>query len=117
VTEAVALAINPGVTAQAAYGVWGTSLVLFLVVLAVVAVLLTLILKTVTQIEQVAGEIWIVGQGIANNTVHIPLLATTNRVVAQILAVAVKILGHARRIQAHAADCPGCPACVLSHRR
>ena len=111
------LAINPGVTAQAAYTVWGTSLGLFLVVVVVVAVLLTLILKAVTLIEQVAGEIWIVGQGIANNTVHIPLLATTNRVVAEILAAAVKILGYAQRIQAHAADCPGCPACVLSHRR
>jgi hypothetical protein len=109
--------ITPGVTVQAAYTVWGISLVLFLVVLTVVAVLLTLILKTVTLIEQVAGEIWVVGQGIANNTVHIPLLATTNRVVAQILAVAVKVLGHATRIRDHAADCPGCPACVLSHRR
>jgi len=49
--------------------------------------------------------------------VHIPLLATTNRVVSQILAVAVKILGQATRIQAHAAHCPGCPACALSHRR
>ena len=111
------MVIDPGVTAQAAYTVWGMSLVLFLIVLAVVAVLLTLILKTVTLIEQVAGDIWVVGQGIANNTVHIPLLATTNRVVAQILDVAVKILGHATRIRAHAADCPGCPACVLSHRR
>jgi hypothetical protein len=111
------MAVDPAVTAQAAFTVWGTSLVLFLVVLGVVAVLLTLILKTVTLIERVAGEIWIVGQGIANNTVHIPLLAITNRVMAQILAVAVKILGHATRIQAHAADCPGCPDCVLSQRR
>ena len=111
------MAISPAVTAQAAYTVWGTSLVLFLVVLGVVAALLTLILKTVGLIEEVVGRVWIVGQGIANNTVHIPLLATTNRVVSQILAVAVKILGQATRIQAHAANCPGCPACVLSHRR
>jgi len=106
-----------GVTAQAAYTVWGTSLVLFLIVLAAVAALLTMILQTVIQIERVAGEIWIVGQGIANNTVHIPLLVTTNTVVAQILAVAVKILGQGARIQAHAAGCRGCPACVLSGRR
>ncbi len=111
------MTISPAVTAAAAYTVWGTSLVLFLVVLVVVAILLTMIVKTVTLIEQVAGGIWIVGQGIANNTVHIPVLATTNRVAAQILAVAVKILGHATRIQAHAAGCPGCPACVLSRRR
>jgi hypothetical protein len=109
--------INVGVTAQAAYVVWGTSLALFLVVLVVVSALLTMILRTVIRIERVAGQIWIVGQGIANNTVHVPLLATTNSVVAQILAAAVKILGQAARIQAHAAGCPGCPACVLSRRR
>jgi hypothetical protein len=113
----VSVVIALGVTAPAAYTVWGVSLGLFLVVLVVVAALLMMILKTVIQIDQAAGEIWIVGQGIANNTVHIPLLATTNTVVAQILAVAVKILGQATRIQAHAADCPGCPACVLSRRR
>lgn len=109
--------ISLGVTAQAAYTVWWASLGLFLVVSAVVAALLTMILRTVIQIEGVAGEIWVVGQGIANNTVHIPLLATTNGVVAQILTVAVKILGQAVRIEAHAAGCPGCPACVLSRRR
>jgi hypothetical protein len=111
------VAIDLAVTSQAAYTVWGTSLVLFLIVLGVVAALLTLILKTVGLIEEVVGRVWIVGQGIANNTVHIPLLATTNQVVSQILAVAVKILGQGTRIQAHAANCPGCPACVLSHRR
>lgn len=106
-----------GVTAQAAYTVWGLSLVFFLVVLVVVAVLLMLILQTVILIERVAGDIWVVGQGIANNTVHIPLLATTNRVIGQILGAAVKILGDVTRIQAHAESCPGCPACSLSARR
>ena len=109
--------IEVAVTAQAAYAVWSVSLVLFLVVVGVVGVLLTLILRTVTVIENVAGRIWIVGQGIANNTVHIPLLATTNRVVGQILAVAGEILGAAARITAHAEHCPGCPACAASPRR
>lgn len=111
------MAIGLAVTAQAAYTVWGTSLGLFLVVLVVVAALLTMILRTATRIEAVAGQIWVVGQGVANNTVHIPLLATTNHVIAQILAAAVKILGHVTRIQAHAEQCPGCPACALSRRR
>ena len=89
------------VTAQAAYTVWGASLVLFVVVLLVVAALLTMILRTVSRIEVVAGEIWVAGQGVANNTVHIPLLGTTNQVVGQIGAAAGKILGHTARIQAH----------------
>ena len=105
------------VTAQAAYTVWGTSLGLFLVVLVVVAALLTMILQTAGRIDAAAGQIWVVGQGIANNTVHIPLLGTTNRVVAQILAAAGKIVEHVGRIQAHAERCPGCPACAVSRRR
>jgi hypothetical protein len=109
--------LSLAVTAQAAYTVWWASLGLFAVVLAAVVVLLTPILRTVERIERVAADIWIVGQGIANNTVHIPLLATTNRIVGQILAVAGCILGAAGRIAAHAEHCPGCPACALSRRR
>ena len=110
------MTIGFAVTAQAASAVWGTSLVLFLVVLAVVAALLTLILQTARRIAAVAGQIWVVGQGIANNTVHIPLLATTNDAVAQILAAAGKILEQVTRIRAHAEQCPGCPACVVPRR-
>lgn len=111
------MAIAFAVTAPAAYTVWGTSLGLFLAVLVVVAALLTMILRTAVQIEVVAGQIWVVGQGIANNTVHIPLLETTNNVIAQVLAAAGKILDQVTRIQAHAEHCPGCPACVASRRR
>ena len=110
------MTIGLAVSAQAAYSVWGTSLVLFLAVLVVVAALLAMILRTVSQIGATAAEIWVVGQGIANNTVHIPLLTTTNQVVAQILAAAGGILRHATRIQEHAEHCPGCPACALSRR-
>lgn len=110
------LAVSPG----AVYIVWGVSLVIFLVVLVVVAILLTLILRTVRQIEQGAAQIWTVAQNAANNTVHIPLLITTNRVVSAIYDEAGKILGDATRIHAHAESCPGCPTCVhrpLSNRR
>ena len=99
----VILAVSSG----AVYTVWWVSLVIFLVVLAVVALLLTLILKTVRRIEQGVAQIWTVGQLVANNTVHIPLLMTTNRAVSAIYGEAGQILGAATRIQEHAESCPG----------
>ena len=102
------------VSSGAVYTVWWVSLAIFLVVLVVVAILLTLILNTVRKIEQVASQIWTVGQNVANNTVQIPLLVTTNRVIDAIHDEAGNILGAATRIQAHAENCPGCPACALS---
>jgi hypothetical protein len=90
-----------------AYLVWGVSLGIFVVVLLVVALLLTLILNTIRTIRSVAADIWTVGQGVANNTVHIPLLITTNRVAGAILNEAGGILGAATRIQQHAEGCPG----------
>src|SRR5215469_2103799 len=102
------------VSSGSVYTVWWVSIAIFLVVLVVVAFLLTLILNTVRKIEQGASQIWTVGQNVANNTVHIPLLITTNRVVDEIYGEAGKILGAATRIQAHAESCPGCPACALS---
>ena len=99
----VLLAVSSG----AVYIVWWVSLAIFLVVLVVVAILLTLILNTVRRIEGGASQIWTVGQMVANNTVHIPLLITTNRVVDSIHDEAGKILGAATRIQEHAESCYG----------
>lgn len=93
------------VSSGAVYLVWWVSLLIFLVVLVVVALLLTLILNTIRKIEQVAANIWTVGQLVANNTVHIPLLKTTNRVVDNIYTEAGQILGAATRIQKHAEGC------------
>ncbi len=87
--------------------IWWVSLLIFLVVLVVVALLLTLILNTIRKIEQVAAQIWTVGQLVANNTVHIPLLMTTNRVVDTIYTDAGQILSAAARIQLHAEGCSG----------
>ena len=95
------------VSSGAVYLVWWISLLIFLVVLVVVALLLTLILNTIRNIEQVAGQIWTVGQLVANNTVHIPLLMTTNRVVETIRGEAGNILNAATRIEQHAESCPG----------
>jgi hypothetical protein len=83
------------------------------VVTAVVALLLTLVLRTAREIRDVAGEIWTVGKMVANNTIHIPLLRETNRVAGDILATAGNIVNGAAAIEQHAEGCPGCPACVL----
>ncbi len=95
------------VSEGAAYTVWWISLGIGAVVILVVAVLLTLIVRTARQIEGTAANIWTVGQRIANNTVHIPLLNRTNRIVGGILGRASGIDGATARIEEHALDCPG----------
>ncbi|MBA3495682.1 MAG: hypothetical protein H0T86_01080, partial [Gemmatimonadales bacterium] len=55
-------------------------------------------------------------QRIANNTIHIALLETTNHVAGRILESAKGIVGATAAIDAHAGQCPGCPACVLGPR-
>lgn len=97
---------------RAAYIVWWISLAIGLVVILVVAALLTMIVRTARVIDGAVGQIWVVGQRIANNTIHIPLLHTTNTVVDDILAHAVVIDGAAAAIESHAQGCPGCPQCV-----
>ncbi len=95
------------VSEGAAYTVWWISLGIGAMVIVVVAVLLTLIVRTARQIEGTAADIWVVGQRIANNTVHIPLLQRTNRVVGGILERASGIDGATAAIEEHALDCPG----------
>ena len=90
------------VSEGAAYTVWWISLGIGVVVIVVVAILLTLIVRTARQINTVAGDIWIVGQRIANNTVHIPLLNRTNRLVDGILERASGIDEAVARIEEHA---------------
>jgi hypothetical protein len=59
------------------------------------------------------ATIWTVGQQVANNTIHIALLDTTNHVVAEILDSAKGIVAATAAMATHAAHCPGCPACLL----
>ncbi len=92
------------VSEGAAYTVWWISLGIGLVVILVVAVLLTLIVRTARQIEGAAADIWTVGQRIANNTVHIPLLHRTNQIVEGILKRALGIDGAAAAIERHAEE-------------
>lgn len=95
------------VSAGAALTVWWVSLGIGVVVIVVVAVLLTLIVRTARQIDGAVSEIWTVGQRIANNTIHIPLLNHTNRVVDDILERAGGINGATEAIEDHAQECPG----------
>ncbi len=101
-------------TLQAVYLVWWVSIILLLVVTAVVALLLTMVLRTAHSILRTAGDIWTAGKLVANNTIHIPLLADTNRIAGRILETAGKILAGADAIEQHAETCPGCPACAHS---
>jgi hypothetical protein len=103
-----------GPSLDAIQQVWTVSLVIFVVVLAVVGFLLARIVATAREIRDGAQEIWNTGQKIANNTVHIALLKRTNRTAGGILESAGGIVEATATIEAHARDCPGCPACVLS---
>ena len=94
-------------TLQAVYLVWWVSIVLLLVVTAVVALLLTLVLRTARSIQRTASDIWTTGKMVANNTIHIPLLVDTNRIAGRILETAGKILAGADEIRQHAETCPG----------
>ena len=99
-------------TPAAVWEVWGVSLALGVVVLVVVAVLLELILRTASRIERAVDSIWIAGQGVANNTIHIALLRRTNLTAERILGAAGRIVGAVTAIRDHAQDCPRCPTCA-----
>jgi len=103
-------------TAETVRQVWITTLVVYGVVLLVVAALLALILREARRIHAGVSEIWNVGQKVANNTIHLALLDTTNHVAGRILESAKGVLGATAAIKAHAGNCPGCPACVLGAR-
>jgi Na+/H+ antiporter NhaC len=92
--------------------VWSVSLVLGVVVIAVVAVLLELILRSARRIEDTVAAIWTAGQGVANNTIHIALLQRTNLTASRILEAAGGVLRAAAAIRNHAQHCPRCPTCA-----
>lgn len=96
--------------------VWTVKLLIYAVVLLVVATLLTLIVVAARRIREGVGAIWVVGQKIANNTIHIALLQQTNSVAGKILQSAIGVIGATGAVKTHAESCPGCPACVLGPR-
>lgn len=91
----------------AVYVVWWVSLGVGVAVLLVVALLLTLIVRTARQIDAGAAQIWVAGKLVANNTVHVALLQRTNQVTGEILGAAGGVLVQVQRIERHAATCPG----------
>lgn len=93
--------------------VWTLTLVVYAVVLVVVVALLALILRAARDIRSGVSAIWTVGQQVANNTIHIALLDTTNHVADEIFACARGIVGDTGALAAHAERCPECPPCVL----
>lgn len=105
------------VTAETVQRMWILTLVIYAVVLVVVAALLALILKAARDIRAGVSMIWTVGQQVANNTIHIALLDTTNDVAAEILDCAKGVVAGTAALKAHAERCPGCPACVLGPGR
>ena len=101
------------VTPETIQKMWIITLAVYGVVVVVVAILLTLILRTARDIRGGVGAIWNVGQRIANNTIHIPLLNKTNAVALQILESAVGVVHATGAVESHAKECTGCPACVI----
>ena len=101
------------VGAETIQRVWTVTLVVYGIVLVVVAVLLTLILRAARDVRAAVAEIWTVGQRVANNTIHIALLDTTNHHAGAILHSARGIVAATAALRAHAAGCPGCPSCVV----
>ena len=98
---------------EAVLTVWWLSIAVLVVVTAVVGLLLALVLRSARNIERTAADIWTTGKLVANNTIHIPLLRETNRIVGRILETAGQVVGGAGAIEQHAEGCPGCPECVL----
>lgn len=106
------------VSEEALTRVWVISLILGLVVTIVVAILLLAIRNTARKILAGVQQIWTEGKLVANNTIQIPIyLNITNQVVSKIYSKAVKIIEKAEAIEQHASGCPGCPACVLTHKK
>ncbi len=106
------------VSEEAITKAWVISLVLGLVVTIVVAILLLVIRNTARKILGGVQQIWTEGKLVANNTIQIPIyLTVTNQVVSKIYNTAEKIIGGAAAIEQHANNCPGCPACVLTHKK
>jgi len=91
---------------------WWLTLGLGLVVALVVTALLAWIHHEARVIHDGVSEIWNVGQRVANNTVHIPVLGSTNALAARILAAVERTGDAAAAIERHARACPGCPQCL-----
>jgi len=100
------------VTADTVQRMWIVTLVIYTVVVVVVGALLTLILRAAKQVRDGVSAIWTAGQQVANNTIHIALLDTTNHIAGEILECAKGIIPSTAALKSHAERCIECPTCV-----
>lgn len=92
---------------------WVMAIVLLLVVTVVAWGLLRTVIMSARAIKSEVAQVWANGQRVANNTIHIASLYATRDAVGAIIERAGGIAGHAKAIEAHAKECPGCPACLF----
>lgn len=92
---------------------WVAAIILLLVVTVVAWGLLRTIIAAARAIKAEVAQVWANGQRVANNTIHIASLYKTQEAVGSIIERAGGIANHAKAIEAHAKECPGCPACLL----
>ncbi len=95
---------------------WILAIVILVIVSAVVWLLLHLVATTAVGIKHGAAQVWVGGQRVANNTIHIAKAYEIADGVEAILGHAGKIAASAEAIRAHAATCPGCPECFLGRK-
>ncbi len=95
---------------------WILAIVTLVVVSAVVWLLLHLVATTAAGIKSGVAEVWAGGQRVANNTIHIGKAYEIADGVDAILGHAGRIAASTEAIKAHAASCPGCPACFLGKK-
>jgi hypothetical protein len=79
---------------------WFAALMLALVVTAVVLALLLWLIRTAAAIEHAVAAIWVHGQRVANNTIHIAALHRTLEAAEAIRHHADRIAGHASALDA-----------------
>lgn len=91
---------------------WWFAIVLVEVVTVVVAILLSMVIRTAAAIDDEVAKVWANGQRVANNTIHIAVLYKTHDYVRGILGRAGRILSSSEAIRDHAKDCPSCPKCI-----
>ncbi|MEK9555956.1 MAG: hypothetical protein VW313_08995 [Gammaproteobacteria bacterium] len=83
---------------------WWLAVAVVAVVTLVVAILLALVIRTASAINDEVATVWANGQRVANNTIHIAALYQTRDYVKGILGHAGHILKHSQAIRDHATD-------------
>lgn len=85
---------------------WPLAILLALVVTGVVGILLLQIIRTAQAIEAGCADIWVRGQRVANNTIHLAVLHRTQEATERIVGRAGRILGHVKALDAHVNGAP-----------